>query len=214
MVCYWWRHLWCTVALLTLCAGLTRVAMSSAGAVTQVEADSSDQDIIRYLQDRDDYRMKVVIECFQNRDAWKNELSRDQLREYFQDWSAQHVLAKDVAREIPPMFDEDIASGQRYRKIDVALYFLQEIHADNSYKVDEVIKALNNIKRGNGVRLQVRKPISLVPMQPRADQRTQGVFKAPETKSYTPGKFTADSFDSSSGSDSASDDDKEPKLRF
>ena len=155
----------CTVALLTLRAGLTRVAMSSAGAVTHVDRHSLDQDIIRYLQDSDDYRMKVVIECFENENAWQEVLTEEDKVKYLGDWSSRFMLAgkEPPVEQVPIMLQEGLESTTVFKKIDVALLFLREIDEEGLYDVDEVIKALRLIEDTNGNRSQFPNPLSLGP---------------------------------------------------
>lgn len=163
MVCYWWRHLWCTVALLTLHAGLTRVVMSSAGAAMQVHKHSTNEDIIEYLQQFEDYRLPVVIECFRDKDAWKQELSEEAKSNYRRYWSAEHLKARDFYAEVPTMINEETTTGTVHRKIDVALLFLQEIKRERKFNVDKVIEALRLIRDTGDRRPQVPNAISLAP---------------------------------------------------
>lgn len=137
--------------------------MSSAGAAMQVHKHSTNEDIIEYLQQFEDYRLPVVIECFRDKDAWKQELTPRDKDKYFGYWSMMNVRAGNVDVIIPSIFEEEIRAGTIYRKIDVALLFLQEIAEEGQYNVDEVLKALRHIEETNGNRSQFANPHSFTP---------------------------------------------------
>ena len=152
--------------------------MSSAGAAMQVHKHSTNEDIIKYLQQFEDYRLPVVIECFRDKDAWKQELSEEAKSNYRRYWSAEHLKARDFYAEVPTMINEETTTGTVYRKIDVALLFLQEIKRERKFNVDKVIEALRHIEETNGNRSQFANPHSFTPTVVQRQQ--SGHFNAEE----------------------------------